>query len=100
MHEGTKRERAPHRPRGAEDDAEARAKLLELTQRAAFLQKEIAELEDVVTRGIKPEPAGGAYDSANEELAHAIEEQYKSLVDMKKGELRFVKLQLEDFKQA
>ncbi len=85
MTEGVKRERLAYGPAGAEDVAEEQAKLLEqwkpeqsgtpqeqrgpealaqqkkskvLTERGDVLNKEIAELEEIVKSGIKVEPGG------------------------------------------
>ncbi len=123
MTEGVKRERLEYGPAGAEDEAEAQAKLLEqleseqsgapqqnrdpealerqkkineFTERGEGLSKEIAELEEIVKSGVKVEPAGGAYDSANEEYANAMEGAFRSLLGTKKGELHFINTQLEN----
>jgi len=121
MNEGVKGERREYGPAGAADEAEALAKLREqcdnsqietrqeqrspealarqkkideFTQRGEILRKEIAELEETVNRGIKVEPAGGAYDAANEEYASAMEKGFKGLLEAKKGELHFINTQL------
>ena len=123
MTEGVRPERLAYGPPGAEDEAEAQAKLLEqckpeqsstrqeqrgpealeqqkkinvLTERGELLNKEIAELEEIVKSGIKVESAGGAYDSANEEYANAMEGAFKGLLETKKGELHFINMQLEN----
>jgi hypothetical protein len=123
MTEGVKRERLAHGPPGAEDEAEAQAKLLEqsalqpisttqeqrnteaperqkkiaeFTERREVLVKEIAELEEILKSGVKVDPAGGAYDSANEEYANAMEGAFKGLLETKKGELHFINSQLEN----
>ena len=123
MTEGVKRERLAHGPPWAEDEAEAQAKLLEqsalqqisttqeqtnteaperqkkiaeFTERRKVLVKEIAELEEILKSGVKVDPAGGAYDSANEEYANAMEGAFKGLLETKKGELHFINSQLEN----
>jgi len=123
MTEGVKRERPAHGPPGAEDEAEAQAKLLEqpvvqqisttqeqrntealerqkkiaeFTERRDVLVKEIAELEAILKSGVKVDPAGGAYDSANEEYASAMQGAFKGLLETKKGELHFINSQLEN----
>jgi len=123
MTEGVKPERLVYGPAWAEDEAEAQMKLLEesvserigttqeqrspealerqkkideFTQRREALNKEIAELEEVVKSGVKVDPAGGAYDSANEEYANAVEGAYKGLLETRKGELHFINAQLEN----
>ncbi len=120
---GVKRERLAYGPAGAEDEAEAQAKLLEqckpeqsgprqeqrgpealeqqkkinvLTERGELLNKEIAELEEIVKSGVKVESVGGAYDSENEEYANAMAGAFRSLLETKKGELHFIKTQLEN----
>jgi hypothetical protein len=121
MNEGVKRERRAYEAEGAADEAEALAKLLEecdnsqietrqeqsspealtrqktideFTQRGEVLRKEIAELEETLSSGIKVEPAGGAYDAANDEYASAMERAFKGLLEAKKGELHFINTQL------
>jgi len=123
MTDGVKRERLVYGPPWTEDEAEAQAKLLvesvpgrigttqeqrspeaperqkkidEFTQRREALNKEIAELEEIVKSGVKVGPAGGAYDSANEEYANAVEGAYKGLLETRKGELHFINAQLEN----
>ena len=123
MTEGVKREQLPYGPAGAEDEAEAQARLLEhsapqqigtaqvqsspealerqkkikeFTERGEMLNKEIAELEEIVMSGVKVDPAGGAYDSANEEYANAMDGAFKGLLETKKGELHFINSQLEN----
>ncbi len=123
MTEGVKREQLAYGPAGAEDEAEAQARLLEhsvsqqigttqvqsspealerqkrikeFTERGEVLNKEIAELEEIVMSGVKVDPAGGAYDSANEEYANAIDGAFKGLLETKKGELHFINSQLEN----
>lgn len=123
MTEGVKRERLAFGPAGAEDEAEAQFKLLEqckpeqtgirqeqtgpealapqqkisvLSERGEVLSKEIAELEEIVKSGIKVELAGGAYDSANEEYANAMQGAFMGLLETKKGELHFINTQLEN----
>ncbi len=123
MTEGVKREQLAYGPAGAEDEAEAQARLLEhsapqqigtaqvqsspealerqkkikeFTERGEMLNKEIAELEEIVMSGVKVDPAGGAYDSANEEYANAMDGAFKGLLETKKGELHFINSQLEN----
>ena len=123
MAEEVKRERLAYGPAGAEDEAEAQAKLLEqleseqsgapqqnrdpevlerqkkineFTERGERLSKGIAELEEIVKSGVKVEPAGEAYDGANEEYANAMKGAFDSLLGTKKGELRFINTQLEN----
>jgi hypothetical protein len=123
MTEGVKREQLAYGPAGAEDEAEAQARLLEhsapqqigttqvqsspealerqkkikeFTERGEMLNKEIAELEEIVMSGVKADPAGGAYDSANEEYANAMDGAFKGLLETKKGELHFINSQLEN----
>ena len=123
MTEGVKREQLAYGPAGAEDEAEAQARLLEhsvsqqigttqmqsspeaperqkrikeFTERGEVLNKEIAELEEIVMSGVKVDPAGGAYDSANEEYANAMDGAFKGLLETKKGELHFINSQLEN----
>jgi len=124
MNEGVKRERLAYGPAGAEDEPEAQAKLLaqceheqgaarqeqrspdalerqkkinEFTQLSEVLKKEIAELEEIVKSGVKVEPAGGAYDSANEEYANALEGAFRGLLETKKGELQFLNSRWENW---
>ena len=61
-----------------------------------MLSREIAELEEIVKSGVKVDPAGGAYDSANEEYANAMDGAFQSLLETKKGELHFINSQLEN----
>jgi len=121
VNEGVKRERLAYVRAGTEDEAEAQAKLLEqsgheqaaarqeqrspealeqqqkineFSHRSAVLKREIAELEEIVKSGVKVELAGGAYDSANEEYANAMEGAFRGLLETKKGELQFLNLRL------
>ena len=123
MNDGVKRERLAYGPPGAEDDAAAQAKLLErlkpetigagqeqtgpeaperqkkineFTELGEVLSREIAELEEIVKSGVKVDPAGGAYDSANEEYANAMDGAFQGLLETKKGELHFINSQLEN----
>ena len=121
MNEGVKRERRAYGAEGAAGEAEALAKQIEqcdnsqietrqeqrspealarqktideFNQRGEVLKKEIAELEEIINKGIKVELAGGAYDAANEEYASAMERAFKGLLETKKGALHFANTQL------
>lgn len=75
---------------------ERKKKIDEFTQRREALNKEIAELEEIVKSGVNVGPAGGAYDSANEEYANAVAGAYQGLLETRKGELQFINAQLEN----
>src|SRR5260370_12436970 len=113
MTEGVKREQLAYGPAGAEDEAEVQARLLEhsapqqigttqvqsspealerqkkikeFTERGEMLNKEIAELEEIVMSGVKVDPAGGASDSANEEYPNRVDGDFQGLVKPTKRE--------------
>jgi hypothetical protein len=123
MTDGVKRERFAHGTPGAQNEAGAQANLLEqsllpkisdaqeqripealerqkkigeFTERSKVLVKEIADFEEVVNNGVKVDPAGGAYDSANEEYANAMKGAFMGLLET--GELNFINSQLENLK--
>jgi hypothetical protein len=64
---------------------------------ARYLTKKLPA--KIVKSGVKVEPARGAYDSANEEYANAVEDAFKGLLETKKAELHFINMQLENLRR-